>query len=64
MVFQMTKIYFSYIFGLLLEFLVQLPKHLEFPKCGEGFRCLCYVNEVTFGPPPKDGDCLSGEPVL
>ena len=35
MVFQMTKIYFSYIFGLLPEFLVQLPKHLEFPKFGE-----------------------------
>lgn len=22
----------------------------------------CYVNEVTFGPPPKDGGQLPGEP--
>ena len=40
------------------------PKTLGVSQVWRGFRCLCYVNEATFGPPPKDGGCLSREPVL
>ena len=40
------------------------PKTLgNFPSVERDLGVFCYVNEVTFGPPSKDGDWLSREPV-
>lgn len=62
-VMQMTKINFSFIFGLPSRFPAHSsPNPWNFPKCWEcGKSVLCWTNEVSFG---NDGDSVRLKPFM
>lgn len=62
---QITKIHFSYIFGLTPRFRThasQIPRNSLSVQSNKGV--FCYVNEMVFVIPPRDKGWLPGEPAI